>query len=121
NIHFFTELTTKLKTRLQHLEAQVKSQVESSPTLASKITTEVMATLQKALEQEVAPLRKTISEVRDASEAAAYTSNEDLTAHKSSFENYCCDSNKNFATKSDLAAAQLGSANTYLENNNCFQ
>jgi hypothetical protein len=25
NIHFFTELTTKLETRLQNLEAQVKS------------------------------------------------------------------------------------------------
>ena len=72
-----------------------------------------MASLQIALEQEVAPLRKTITEVKDASEAATYASNEDLTAHKTSFESYCHDSNKNFATKSDLAAAQLGSADTY--------
>ena len=72
-----------------------------------------MASLRIALEQEVAPLRKTIAEVKDASEAATYASNEDLTAHKTSFESYCRDSNKNFATKSDLAAAQLGSADTY--------
>ena len=113
NIQFFEELTTRLDARLQHLEEQVKSHVGSSPPHASEITTEVMASLRIALEQEVAPLRKTIAEVKDASEAATYASNEDLTAHKTSFESYCHDSNKNFATKSDLAAAQLGSADTY--------
>jgi hypothetical protein len=45
NICFFEDLTTQLEACLQHLEAQVKSQVESSPPLASKITTEVMASL----------------------------------------------------------------------------
>ena len=70
NIRFFEELTTRLDARLQHLEEQVKSHVGSSPPHASEITTEVMASLRIALEQEVAPLRKTIAEVKDASEAA---------------------------------------------------
>ncbi len=136
NITFFESLTLKLEDRLKHLETnlsnnvvkeieprilealkdclpdQVQSQIESNPAIATKIASKVATTTLTILQRELAPLQKLISEVKDTSDAAVFKSSSELDAHVSDFQNYCRDSNKNFATKTDLAAALLGPSST---------
>ena len=111
NITFFENLTLKLKDHLQYLETnfandlmkeleprimnalkdclpdQVQSQITSSSTVASKIASEVAATTQTTLQKEHIPLQRAIAEVKDTSEAVAFNSSSELTAHISDFQN----------------------------------
>lgn len=133
NISFFTDLSKDLEARLDNLETtltknvsqtvesnllktlastlphQVQSQIESSTIIGDKISSGISSAIQSTLKQELVPLKKTVKELRDASDAAAFSSSADLSNHIKAFQDYCRDSNKNFATKADLASAQLGS------------